>query len=296
MATLQFLGAIQQVTGSCYLLESESARVLLECGMIQGERNSQPEPERVFDFDAKSIDAVIISHAHLDHTGLLPRLVREGYSGEIFVTTPTADLLDIMLKDAAFLQQKDNEWENRRRARSGKDPVEPLYEIADVEQVLEQLVTVAYGERTEVVSNIELRYRDAGHILGSAIVEVWVKEPGATRKLVFSGDLGNNCSPLLRDPEIVDEADMLLLESTYGDRNHRPQDSTLDEFAEILDVAMQKGGNVYIPSFAVGRTQDLLYRLGKFHHEGKLKQQKVFLDSPMATSVSKVYVKHSGVV
>ena len=293
MATLQFLGAIQQVTGSCYLLESESARVLLECGMIQGERKSQPEPERVFDFDAKSIDAVIISHAHLDHTGLLPRLVREGFSGEIFVTTPTADLLDIMLKDAAFLQQKDNEWDNRRRARAGKDPIDPLYEIADVEQVLEQLVTVAYGERTEVVSNIELRYRDAGHIIGSAIVEVWVNESGATRKLVFSGDLGNNCSPLLRDPEIVDEADMLLLESTYGDRNHRPQESTLDEFAEILDVAMQKGGNVYIPSFAVGRTQDLLYRLGRFHREGKLRQQKIFLDSPMATSVSKVYVKHS---
>ncbi|MGB5395532.1 MAG: MBL fold metallo-hydrolase [Gammaproteobacteria bacterium] len=297
MATLQFLGAIQQVTGSCYLIESESVRVLLECGMIQGERNSNQkkdrDQDRVFDFDAKSIDAVIISHAHLDHSGLLPRLVREGFGGEIYVTTPTADLLDIMLKDAAFLQQKDNEWENRRRARSGKDPIEPLYEIEDVEQVLEQLVPISYGERAEVVTGIELRYRDAGHIIGSAIVEVWINESGATRKLVFSGDLGNNCSPLLRDPEVVDEADVLMLESTYGDRNHRPQDETLDEFAEILDVAMQKGGNVYIPSFAVGRTQDLLYRLGKFHREGKLKQQKIFLDSPMATSVSKVYVKHS---
>ncbi len=297
MATLQFLGAIQQVTGSCYLIESESVRVLLECGMIQGERNSNQNKERdqdqVFDFDAKSIDAVIISHAHLDHSGLLPRLVREGFNGDIYVTTPTADLLDIMLKDAAFLQQKDNDWANRRRARSGKDPIEPLYEIEDVEQVLEQLVPLSYGERTEVVTGIELRYRDAGHIIGSAIVEVWIKESGATRKLVFSGDLGNNCSPLLRDPEVVDEADVLLLESTYGDRNHRPQDETLDEFAEILDVAMQKGGNVYIPSFAVGRTQDLLYRLGKFHREGKLRQQKIFLDSPMATSVSKVYVKHS---
>ena len=293
MATLQFLGATQQVTGSCYLLESESARVLLECGMIQGERNSPAEPDKTFDFDAKSIDAVIISHAHLDHTGLLPRLVREGFRGDIYVTTPTADLLDIMLKDAAFLQQKDNDWENRRLARAGKDPIEPLYEIADVEQVLEQLVTINYGERTQVVDGIELRYRDAGHIIGSAIVEVWIKESGASRKLVFSGDLGNNCSPLLRDPEVVDEADVLLLESTYGDRNHRPQESTLDEFVDILDVAMQKGGNVYIPSFAVGRTQDLLYRFGRFHREGKLKQQKIFLDSPMATSVSKVYVKHS---
>ena len=293
MATLQFLGATRQVTGSCYLLETASARVLLECGMVQGEARTRSKEQGVFGFDANSIDAVIISHAHLDHSGLLPRLTREGYRGDIFVTSPTADLLDIMLKDAAFLQQKDNEWENRRLARAGDEPVEPLYDMQDVDQVLGQLAPLAYGERVDVIAGIELRYRDAGHIIGSGIVEIWISEAGATRKLVFSGDLGNNCSPLLRDPEIVEEADLLLLESTYGDRNHRPMENTIDEFSELLDVAMQKGGNVYIPSFAVGRTQDLLYRLGKFHHEGKLKQQKIFLDSPMATSVSAVYLKYS---
>ena len=293
MATLEFLGAIRQVTGSCYLIQTDSARVLLECGLIQGENHSRSIEQGIFGFDAKSIDAVIISHAHLDHSGLLPRLIREGYRGEIFVTTPTADLLDIMLKDAAFLQQKDNEWENRRRARAGEQPVEPLYELQDVEQVLAQLNPLGYAERVDVLAGVELCYRDAGHIIGSAIVEIWISESGATRKLVFSGDLGNNCSPLLRDPEVVAQADMLLLESTYGDRDHRPMENTIDEFSAILDTAMQKGGNVYIPSFAVGRTQDLLYRLGRFHREGRLPQQKIFLDSPMATSVSAVYLKYS---
>jgi len=293
MATLQFLGAIRQVTGSCYLIETDSARVLLECGLIQGENHHRTVEQGIFEFAVNSIDAVIVSHAHLDHSGLLPRLTREGYRGAIFVTIPTADLLDIMLKDAAFLQEKDNEWENRRRARAGDEPVDPLYDIQDVEKVLAQLQATAYGERVQVLDGIELCYRDAGHIIGSAIVELWITESGATRKLVFSGDLGNNCSPLLKDPAVVSEADTLLLESTYGDRDHRPMENTITEFAEILDTAMQKGGNVYIPSFAVGRTQDLLYRLGRFYREGKLPQQKIFLDSPMATSVSAVYLKYS---
>ena len=293
MARLHFLGAIQQVTGSCYLIETDAGKLLLECGMVQGEIRPDKVPDKLFQFNPLDIDYVILSHAHLDHSGLLPGLVREGYRGPIFVTTPTSDLLDIMLKDAAFLQQKDIEWENKRRMRSGKKLIEAIYDIDYVEQVLQQLITIDYDLKTEISEHLNLCFRDAGHIIGSSIVELWIKEKGQTRKLVFSGDLGNSCSPLLRDPEIINDADILLMESTYGDRNHRLADDTIDEFKEALDEAMDDGGNVFIPSFAVGRTQDLLYHLGQFYHDGILGQQKVYLDSPMATSVSEVYLRHT---
>ena len=293
MATLTFLGAIQQVTGSCYLIESSKCKVLLECGMYQGELRPDNLPEKLFRFDPGKIDAVVLSHAHLDHSGLLPALAREGYRGPVFATTPTLDLLDIMLKDAAFLQEKDVEWENKRRQRSGKDPVLPLYDMNDVDQILGLVKTVDYGRRIQVAEGIEVCFRDAGHIIGSAIVELWIKDKGNPGKLVFSGDLGNKFSPLLRDPETVQSADVLLLESTYGDRDHRPLAETMDEFKQALTQAIDDGGNVYIPAFAVGRTQEIIYRLGQFYRRGELKQQKVFLDSPMATSVSKVYTRYT---
>ena len=293
MPTLKFLGAIQQVTGSCYLIEAPQGKMLLDCGMYQGEMRPEKIPEKHFGFDPKTIDAVILSHAHLDHSGMLPRLTRDGYRGPVFVTEPTRDLLGVMLKDAAFLQEKDIEWENKWRARSGKELIEPLYDIKDVEKVLGLLTAIGYNQRTPVISGIEVRFRDAGHIIGSAIVELWVKEKGNSKKVVFSGDLGNHSSPLLRDPEIIDAADILLMESTYGDRDHQTADKTLEEFKQVLDTAIDDGGNTFIPSFAVGRTQDLLYHLGKFYREGNLKQQKVFLDSPMATNVSEIYARHS---
>jgi len=261
--------------------------------MYQGELRPEKLPEKLFRFDPKNIDAVVLSHAHLDHSGLLPALTRAGFDGNIFTTTATVDLLDVMLRDAAFLQQKDVEWENKRRQRSGKEPVLPLYDMKDVDQVLTLVKTVDYGQRTQVMQGIEICFRDAGHIIGSAIVEIWVKDNGHIRKLVFSGDLGNHFSPLLRDPETVQSADVLLLESTYGDRDHRPLTETMDEFKQALAQAFQDGGNVYIPSFAVGRTQDIIYRLGQFYRKGELKQQKVFLDSPMATSVSQIYTRHT---
>jgi len=294
MTTLTFLGATQQVTGSCYLIESGKHRILLECGMYQGELRPEKIPDKLFRFDPQKIDAVVLSHAHLDHSGLLPALTRQGFKGPIFATTPTRDLLVVMLKDAAFLQHKDVEWENKKRLRSGKEPMLPLYDMNDVEQVLALVETIDYGQRTAVIEGIEVCFRDAGHIIGSAIVELWFKDKAHSKKLVFSGDLGNSSSPLLRDPEIVQFADLLLLESTYGDRDHRPADETRDELRQALTQAFEDGGNVYIPAFAVGRTQDIIFRLGQFYHKRELKQQKVFLDSPMATSVSEIYTHYTG--
>ena len=295
MAALSFHGATRQVTGSCYLLETARSRVLLECGLFQGPPDVDRLNERPFPFDPRALDAVVLSHAHLDHSGLLPRLVREGFRGRVHATPQALDLLAILLKDAAFLQERDAEWENRRRQRGGKAPVEPLYTVADAEAVLELGAPLPYGKRVTVAPGVDACLRDAGHILGSAIVELWVDDDSGQRKLVFSGDLGHAAMPLLRDPEIVREADVLLLESTYGDRDHRPMPDTLEEFAQILAAAAADGGNVLIPSFAVGRTQEILYYLGEFDHQGRLPQGQVFLDSPMAIAATEVHEKHTHV-
>lgn len=293
MALLTFLGATQQVTGSCYLIETrDGARVLLECGMRQGRREDEAQNRAPFAFDPASLDAVVISHAHIDHTGLLPRLVASGYRGPIFATEATCDLMELMLLDAANLQEKDAEWENKWRARLGKDFVEPLYTVADTEQTLKQRRPLAYGQTQEVAPGVRITYHDAGHILGSAIVDLHIIDHHLDRHLVFSGDLGNACSPLMRDPSILTDADLVLMESTYGDRDHRNDEETLEELAEILQAAHRDGGNVLIPSFAVGRTQDLIYYLGKFYQEGRLPQQAVFLDSPMAIRANAIYSRY----
>jgi metallo-beta-lactamase family protein len=293
MALLTFHGATRQVTGSCYLLEANGEKVLLECGMTQGFRRDEEQNRARFAFDPRTLSAVVISHAHLDHSGLLPKLVAEGFSGSIYLTPDTADLLGLMLKDAANLQVKDTEWENRWRQRAGKSPLKPLYVQRDTERALELCQPLEYGVTTAVAKGIEVRFHEAGHILGSAIVEMLIHEPhNLTRRLVFSGDLGSANAPLLRDPAVLEEADLVLMESTYGDRNHRDRQETLEELQAILDLAYAQGGNVLIPSFAIGRTQDLLYYLGKFYQAGTLKQQAVFLDSPMAIAATAIYDKY----
>lgn len=293
MALLNFLGAIQQVTGSCYLIESrDGARVLLDCGMRQGRREEEDGNHAPFAFDPHRLDAVVISHAHIDHTGLLPKLTAAGYRGPIFATDATCELMELMLLDSAFLQEKDAEWENKWRARMGKPPISPLYTTRDAEQALSQRRPMIYGESREVAKGVHVTFHDAGHILGSAIVEIAVQDHHLTRRLVFSGDLGNTCSPLMRDPSTLNQADVVLLESTYGDRDHRCSEDTLDELADILQQAHRDGGNVLIPSFAVGRTQDLIYYLGRFYHEGRLPQQAVFLDSPMAIRANAIYSRY----
>ncbi len=292
MAKLTFHGAIEGVTGSAYLLETKDACILMECGLFQGGREQEKENAEPLPFDVGKIDAVILSHAHLDHSGRLPILVANGYSGSIHMTWPTCDLLDVLLKDAASLQLRDAEWENKRRKRTGKDEVKPLYTLEEVEQTLTQCRWADYGERKNIASGIDVRFLDAGHILGSAIVEVYITEDGKEKKLVFSGDLGNSQAALLRDPEVVETADVLLLESTYGDRNHRSMDATLQEFESIIEEASANGGNILIPSFAVGRTQEIIFRLGELYQKGKLRHQAIYLDSPMAIAVTEIYHRY----
>jgi len=295
MAKLTFLGAISGVTGSLYLLEMMGAKILLECGLVQGSYEEEQQNEKPFPFNPASIDAVILSHAHLDHSGRLPKLVNDGFKGPIYMTDPSFDLLEIMLKDAAFLSMRDAEWENKRRRRAGKEEIEPLYTIEDVERTLTLCQGLPYATPQHIQNGLQLRFLDAGHILGSAIVELTITEEGKSRRLVFSGDLGNSCAALLRDPVTLEQADILLMESTYGDRNHRPMDATLDEFREIIIKADKSGGNVLIPAFAVGRTQEIIFRLGEFYQEGILNHQAVYLDSPMAIATTEVYHRYQHV-
>lgn len=293
MALLTFHGATRQVTGSCYLIEANGEKVLLECGMTQGFRRDEEQNRSRFPFDPKTLSAVVISHAHLDHSGLLPKLVAEGFSGSIYLTPDTADLLALMLKDSANLQVKDTEWENRWRQRAGKSLIKPLYVQSDADRAMRLVQPIEYGVTTAIARGMEVCFHEAGHILGSSIVELLVHEPhNLTRRLVFSGDLGSPNAPLLRDAAMLEEADLLLMESTYGDRDHRNRDETLKELQAILDLAHAQGGNVLIPSFSVGRAQDLLYYLGKFYQAGTLKQQAVFLDSPMAIAATAIYDKY----
>ncbi len=292
MTSLTFLGATGQVTGSCYLLETDSSRILLDCGMFQGSRETEKQNEADFPFDPAKIDAVVLSHAHLDHCGRLPKLLKDGFKGMVFLTEASFPLLELMLMDAVHLQLRDTEWENKRRERAGKSLLEPLYTEADVKALLELRKPIAYGVETAILPDMTVSFHEAGHILGSSIVRLRIKDKDKTKTLVFSGDLGNPHSPLLRDPAILTEADVLLLESTYGDRDHKPLDNTLDELREALAEAANSGGNVIIPAFAVGRTQDLIYWLGKIQRQGGLPQQQIYLDSPMAISASNIYAEN----
>jgi len=295
VADLTFYGAIEGVTGSMYLLKVGQRKILLDCGLFQGRREEEEANVKPLPFEPSELDAVVLSHAHLDHSGRLPLLVLDGYQGPIYMTRSTCDLIEVLLKDAASLQERDAEWENKRRKRSGKELVEPLYRLEDVEEVLSLCEGVRYHQRFKVTENIDVRFADAGHILGSAIVEVFINENGDEKKLVFSGDLGNSQAALLRDPDIVDSADVLLLESTYGNRDHRSMEDTLEELEQVIEDASQNGGNILIPSFAVGRTQEIIFRLGELYQKGKLKHQAIYLDSPMAIAVTEIYHRYQDV-
>lgn len=290
MATLTFLGGAQEVTGSCHLLESPAVgRVLLDCGMHQGGDAVERIQDEAFAFDPASIDAVLLSHAHLDHCGMLPKLVHEGFCGEIVCNRATAELLDVMLHDSVGLYLRDLERTNTRNARRGRPSIEPVFDMEDVERVLALCRGHAFGERAELGPAGVVVFHDAGHILGSSIIEVIVNEQSQSKTLVFSGDLGKSDSVLMNAPAALREADVVLMESTYGDREHRDEESSRLQLRDILRETWRRGGSVMIPAFAVGRTQDVLFHLGCLHHAGELDNWQVFLDSPMAIAVTRVY-------
>ena len=290
MATLTFHGAARQVTGSCYLLETEdNFRVLLDCGMHQGEDIVDRIHRETFAFEPTSIDVLILSHAHLDHSGLIPILVHQGFKGPIYCTEGTLKLLPIMLNDSANLYQWDLDHDNKQRLKHGEEPLEPAYTKSDVEEALSLCQPSRYNTARPFHKNCRLTFHDAGHILGSAIVEISLDENGTTKTLIFSGDLGNKNSVLMKNPALIEKADLVLMEGTYGNRNHRDMGETLEQLEQILKETWQQQGKVMIPAFAVGRTQELLFHLGCLHHEGKLDPWQIFLDSPMAIEVTGAY-------
>ena len=289
---VHFHGAAGEVTGSLHLVEAAGTpgkprRIVLDCGMAQGSPEMEASNADPFPFDAASIDALVISHAHIDHIGRVPLLVQRGFRGPIFAQEATAELMPIMLMDSASIAESDAERANRRREH-GAPEVVPLYTKDDVSDALSQLQVLPYGSRQAILDGVEIAFRDAGHILGSSIVELWADG----RKLVFSGDLGPNGTPILRDPEPLRDADLLLMESTYGDRNHKERADTIVELGRILDEAWRDGGNVLIPAFAVGRSQELLYWFARHWDEWQLSRWQIFLDSPMAGKVVDVYARH----
>ena len=286
---LDFYGADQAVTGSCHGLTVGDTRILIDCGLQQGRDEVDNSS---FPFRPSEIDCVIVTHAHIDHSGRLPLLVKQGFRGKIYATEMTCRLLRIMLLDSAHIQESDAMYENRKGKRAGKDEIEPLYTIGDAETALERLQPLEYGQETKLGKDIKFRLTDAGHLLGSAYVELWARENGETRKLVFSGDIGNTAQPIIRDPEPVSGADFVIMESTYGDRNHEMPDDYCAVFSEILTRTFSKGGNVVIPSFAVGRTQELLF----FFREIKEKNLvpafphfPIVVDSPLAAEATEIY-------
>lgn len=300
---LTFLGAAREVTGSSYLVEHEGVRFLVDCGMFQGGRETRAKNSQAFNFDPRSIDFVLLTHAHIDHSGLLPRLVALGFKGRIHTTRATCDLLAVMLPDSAHIQEKEAEFANLRRFRKdlkhdkkragpARDSA-PLYTVAQAQASLTQLDPVEYDLEIAPHPQVRCIFRDAGHILGSAILEVWVGEGRQRRKIVFSGDLGQPARPLLRDPTPILDADYLLVESTYGDHEHKSMEATQDELVEAINHTIEKkGGNVVIPAFAVGRTQDMLYLLADLTRQARIPKLSVFVDSPMATAATEITYRH----
>ena len=286
---IEFYGATSGVTGSCHILRANGHTILLDCGLIQGRREEMEKNRNPFPFAPDEISAVVLSHGHIDHSGRIPLLVKQGYSGPIYTQNATGDLCDILLQDAAYLQEKDAQYENKWRKRKKKPLIEPLYTTDDASAALKNIVGLRYREKREILPGIQLRYQDAGHILGSCSVEIWLSENGREQKVVFSGDLGQYDTPILNDPAVIEKADHLIIESTYGNRLHRDRQGTIDEIGQIISDAAHHKGNLLIPAFSIGRTQEILYYLGKYYAEWNLDRWQVFLDSPMAIRASKVY-------
>ncbi len=286
-------GAAGTVTGSNYLLEADGVKLLIDCGMFQGTRQLEERNRLDFPYQPESITHLLLTHAHIDHSGLIPKLVKKGFKGIILCTPATVDLCSIMLADSAHIQEMEAGWQNRKKKRAGRSRlIEPLYTQEDVSTAMELFRPLYYNQEIMLSPQVRVRYQDAGHILGSAIIELWVKEDGREIKLVFSGDLGNLNQPIIADPTTVDEADILFIESTYGNRFHPSMEDTNKQFQDIIIAAHKDGGNLIIPSFAVGRTQEILYILNELYQQKKIPYMDVYLDSPLAISATEIFLKH----
>lgn len=289
---LTFWGATGTVTGSLHMVEVGGKRIFMDCGLFQGRRADAKRLNAEFPADPAGVDAVLLSHAHIDHSGLLPKLYREGFRGPVYATDATRDLCASMLPDSAHIQQKDAEWVNRRERRRGDDRIEPLYSMRDAEGVVELFEPVAYDRPFGPFPGLEVEYRDAGHILGSATMTLTVDEDGRTRRLGFTGDLGRANRPILRDPQPMPDCDWLICESTYGGEVHDPPDRAKERLAEVVGATAARGGKVIIPAFAVGRTQEIVFRLDELTNEGRLPPIPVIVDSPLAVNVTDVFRRH----
>ena len=297
---IKFCGASTGVTGSCHLLTSGEHKILLDCGQFQGGKAQDALNYERFPFEPSEIECVVLSHAHIDHCGRLPLLTKRGFEGKIYCTDATADLLSIMLKDSAYIHEKETEWKNRKAERAGRNQVEPLYTIEDAEKALSLVSPILYDQQIEINPNMKIVFNDAGHILGSAITELWVTEDDKESKIVFSGDLGMEGRPILRDPTYIKKADYVIMETTYGNRIHKELGSGVEKLIEIILNTTRRGGNVVIPSFAVGRTQELIYELNRFYdsnNEFRKELDKIFVyvDSPMATTATEIFRRNAQV-
>lgn len=285
---LIFIGADHEVTGSCHVLEVCGRYILVDCGMEQGTDDFETAelPMNIAD-----IDYVLLTHAHIDHSGMLPLLYARGFRGDVIATPATVDLCDIMLKDSAHIQMTEAEWKNRKGQRAGKEPVVPIYDMNDAEGVLEYFVSCDYDKVMDLCEGVKVKFSDAGHLLGSASIEVWINEDGEERKIVFSGDIGNLNRPIIKDPSYINDADYVVMESTYGDRYHNADVDYVSELAGICQRTFDRGGNVVIPAFAVGRTQEMLYYFRKIKEEGLVKGHsfEVYVDSPLAVEATQIF-------
>ena len=296
---ITFLGATKQVTGSNFLVEAAGKKFLVDCGMFQGRGDSEVQNYQELAYNPAEIDFMLLTHAHIDHSGRIPKLYKDGFKGPVFAHKATCDLCTIMLQDSGHIQEMESVWKNKKRQRKGEEPLEPLYTVQDAIDTLEIFTPVSYDEIIEIDSNIHVRFNDAGHMLGSSIIEIWAKENEKETKVVFTGDLGNNDIPLLGEPTMIEDADFLVMESTYGSRIHEGNFQKAELFLEIVSETLNKGGTVIVPSFAVGRTQEILYEINKlkenrtdekFRKEYEtLMKAPVYVDSPLAISATEIF-------
>lgn len=289
---IQFWGATREVTGSMHLLTVDGKNILLDCGLYQGHRSEANKRNSEFPFDPASIDCMILSHAHIDHSGNIPQLIKKGYNGNVFCTHATQDLASVMLRDSAHIQEKDAEFLNKRLAKKGMPPIEPLYVMKDAENCITHFVGLGYGRPFYVTPNVKLTFQEAGHILGSAMVILDITENGQTKRLTFTGDLGRKHLPIIKDPYQIKETDYLIMESTYGNRVHDPIEDMKAELKQIVNKTVSRRGKIIVPSFSVGRTQELVYFLHQLFQEGSIPEIPIYVDSPLSVNITEVFRLH----